>query len=664
MLFSIILNSKLYHFKEEISILEACNSSGIKLPRFCYHESLSIAGNCRMCLVEVEKSIKPVAACATDIINNMTIFTNSPLTLKARENILEMLLLNHPLDCPICDQGGECDLQDQALFFGSNFSRNYFSKRSVEDKSCNNLIKTIMNRCIHCTRCVRFGEEVCGVKFFGTLNRGLKTEIGNYILKLAISKMSANVVDLCPVGALTLKPSPFKSRSWEIFSIAGIDLTDSLGTNIYLLYKGDNILRVVPKYNALINGSWVTDKARFYYHISYSKPINFLSLAKSNFKKFNYNLFLFNSIQDLETLFFFKECSSLLKKNNFRVLNSTINKTNFYFWGNKAKINSISTINNAACIFLSSNLDVESSILNARLRYKIVSSNSQSFSLSPFFKSTFPTKFLKFSILEILNIFLGKNLLFSKLFFKFNLLFFSSKSILDRLDIYLLKIFSSKIPQNFFFNISAFCNTEGRNFLNFTKFNLKEIFFSKNIFALNLNDTFLLRKLITFNKNFFWVNYFSSNILSNLLKNSWISLDQNQDSGIYLNLEQRPQIMSFIKKKNTFTVFNFIKYFFQSLFIHRHRSYLNQKLKFQFFKKYYNFNHFLEISLRPVLFNFKNLQFSFSTNLFISNFSSFFYFKALPLRLVLEDPYRNNIAFKYSPSIVKSSQILRKETIL
>lgn len=660
MLFSIILNDKLYHFKEEISILEACNSSGIKLPRFCYHENLSIAGNCRMCLVEIEKSIKPVVACSTEIINNMVIFTNSPLVLKSRENILEMLLLNHPLDCPICDQGGECDLQDQAIFFGSTFSRNYFSKRSVEDKSCSNIIKTIMNRCIHCTRCVRFGEEICGVKFFGTLNRGLKTEIGNYIFKLSISKISANVVDLCPVGALTLKSSAFKLRPWEIFSIAGIDLTDSLGTNIYLLYKGSDILRVVPKYNALINDSWISDKARFYYHISYKPLEPFLHLDFLNCQQFTRNLFLFNSNNDLETLLLFKHFSTSYNslKNNFKLLNKTSIKTNFYFWGTKSRITYISNVKKSVYIFLASNLDLESPVLNIRLRSKIVYHANLSFSIGPFFKSTFPTKFLKFSTLELLILILGKNLILSKLILNYILFFFSSKAILDRLDCYLLKIFSYKIPQNFFFNIAAFCNTESSNFLNFSKFNLKEIFFSKNIFLLNLNDTFLLRKLLFFNKKKFWINQFSSNILTTFFKNSWVKLDRNLDSGVYLNLEQRPQLMSFIKEKNIFNIFNFISLFFKSYLEPAPFNFKN--FFFDFSKKYYKQNHFLEASFRPLIFNFNNFNFFFEKLFYLG---SFFFLKMTPLKLVVEDPYRTNLSFKYSPTLLKSSQILRKENL-
>lgn len=208
------INNKLFFVKKNISILEACKFVGIIIPRFCFHETLGVAGNCRMCLVEIEPNInlKPVSACTLVITEDIHVLTNTPFVLKARENILETLLLNHPLDCPICDQGGECDLQDQTLVYGIKSSRYFFSKRPVEDKNISFFIKTIMTRCIHCTRCVRFSEELIGSKDLGTLNRGQKTEIGTYTQKLLTSNISGNIIDLCPVGALTSRIYAFKAR--------------------------------------------------------------------------------------------------------------------------------------------------------------------------------------------------------------------------------------------------------------------------------------------------------------------------------------------------------------------------------------------------------------------------------------------------------------------
>ena len=247
------------------TVLQACEAVGIEIPRFCYHERLSIAGNCRMCLVEIEKTPKPVASCAMPTMNGMKIFTDTPLVKKAREAVLEFLLLNHPLDCPICDQGGECDLQDQAVAFGSDRSRYFETKRGVEDKNCGPLIKTIMTRCIHCTRCVRFATEVAGVEDLGTTGRGRETEIGTYVEKVFGSELSGNVIDLCPVGALTSKPYAFMARPWELRSTESIDISDAVGSNIRIDSRGTEILRILPRFNESVNEEWISDKARFGY---------------------------------------------------------------------------------------------------------------------------------------------------------------------------------------------------------------------------------------------------------------------------------------------------------------------------------------------------------------------------------------------------------------
>lgn len=252
-----------------MTILQACALVGVDIPRFCYHERLSIAGNCRMCLVEVEKSMKPVASCAMPVMKGMRIKTNSPLTKKARESVMEFLLVNHPLDCPICDQGGECDLQDQSMAYGSDRSRytdNSFSgKRAVEDKNIGPLVKTIMTRCIHCTRCVRFSNEVAGVPDLGTTGRGSDMQIGTYVEKFFATELSGNVIDLCPVGALTSKPYSFTARPWETRKTESIDVMDALGTNIVLSHRTGELLRVLPRLHEDINEEWLSDKGRFAY---------------------------------------------------------------------------------------------------------------------------------------------------------------------------------------------------------------------------------------------------------------------------------------------------------------------------------------------------------------------------------------------------------------
>ena len=280
------------------SVLKACEALQIEIPRFCYHKKLSIAGNCRMCLVEIEKSPKPVVSCAMPVMEGMKIFTDTPLVKKAREGVLEFLLLNHPLDCPICDQGGECDLQDQAMVFGSDSSRFYDLKRGVHDKKLGPLIKTIMTRCIHCTRCIRFATEVAGVEDLGTVVRGTDTEIGTYIEKIFKSELSGNVIDLCPVGALTSKPYAFKARPWELKTEISVDTSDGLGSDIKIDFKSNEIVRVTPHFvnhlefnanskygysiskdNYPFTDEWISDKARFSYDGFQSCDMNVNSIC-------------------------------------------------------------------------------------------------------------------------------------------------------------------------------------------------------------------------------------------------------------------------------------------------------------------------------------------------------------------------------------------------
>ncbi|WOG97441.1 hypothetical protein DCAR_0416781 [Daucus carota subsp. sativus] len=248
-----------------MTVLQACEVAGVDIPRFCYHNRLSIAGNCRMCLVEVEKSPKPVASCAMPALPGMKIKTDTPIAKKAREGVMEFLLMNHPLDCPICDQGGECDLQDQSMAFGSDRGRFTEVKRSVVDKNLGPLVKTVMTRCIQCTRCVRFATEIAGVQDLGMLGRGSGEEIGTYVEKLMTSELSGNVIDICPVGALTSKPFAFKARNWELKGTESIDVTDAVGSNIRIDSRGPEVMRIVPRLNEDINEEWISDKTRFCY---------------------------------------------------------------------------------------------------------------------------------------------------------------------------------------------------------------------------------------------------------------------------------------------------------------------------------------------------------------------------------------------------------------
>ncbi|MGY2735649.1 NADH-quinone oxidoreductase subunit NuoG [Sphingomonas sp. UYP23] len=245
------------------TVLQACEIAGKEIPRFCYHERLSIAGNCRMCLVEVKPGPpKPQASCALPAADKQEIFTNSPMVKQAREGVMEFLLINHPLDCPICDQGGECDLQDQSLAYGRGHSRYDENKRAVTEKYMGPIVKTVMTRCIQCTRCIRFAEEVAGVEEIGAIGRGEDMQIVSYLEGAVTSELSGNVVDLCPVGALTSKPYAFEARPWELKKTLTIDVMDAVGTNIRLDSRGRQVLRAVPRINEDVNEEWASDKTR------------------------------------------------------------------------------------------------------------------------------------------------------------------------------------------------------------------------------------------------------------------------------------------------------------------------------------------------------------------------------------------------------------------
>ncbi|KAF3350404.1 hypothetical protein VD0002_g2118 [Verticillium dahliae] len=247
------------------ALIQACEKAGVTIPRYCYHEKLMIAGNCRMCLVEVEKAPKPVASCAWPVQPGMVVKTNSPLTHKAREGVMEFLLANHPLDCPVCDQGGECGLQDQSMRYGGDRGRFHEigGKRAVEDKNIGPLIKTSMNRCIHCTRCVRFANDIAGAPELGSTGRGNDLQIGTYLEQSLNTELSGNVIDLCPVGALTSKPYAFRARPWELKHSESIDVLDALGSNIRVDSRGLEVMRILPRLNDDVNEEWINDKTRF-----------------------------------------------------------------------------------------------------------------------------------------------------------------------------------------------------------------------------------------------------------------------------------------------------------------------------------------------------------------------------------------------------------------
>ena len=388
--------------EEGLTVLQACEKAGAEIPRFCYHEKLSIAGNCRMCLVEMEKSPKPIASCAMPAADGMVIKTNTPKIEKSRKGVMEFLLANHPLDCPVCDQGGECDLQDQSMFYGIDKSRFKENKRLVPEKNMGPLIKTQMTRCIHCTRCVRFATEVAGVPELGAIGRGEDMQITTYLEQSVQSELSGNVIDLCPVGALTSKPYVFEARPWELKKTETIDVMDAVGSNIRVDTYDWEVKRVLPIINEDINEEWISDKTRYacdgllnqrldtpyikynnkFEKASWKEVYNIIKSKIENTDKEKICGFV-GDLTNMETSFIFKE-----------FLERTINTKKYDFRPNKRFIDNSkrenylfnSTINGVEkadlILLIGTNPRYEATMLNARIRKAFVNNNIKIVSLN------------------------------------------------------------------------------------------------------------------------------------------------------------------------------------------------------------------------------------------------------------------------------------------
>ena len=415
--------------EDGLTVLQACEKAGVEIPRFCYHEKLSIAGNCRMCLVEMEKSPKPVASCAMPAAEGMNIKTNTEFVEKARKGVMEFLLANHPLDCPVCDQGGECDLQDQSMFYGVDKSRFKENKRQVPEKNMGPLIKTQMTRCIHCTRCVRFATEIAGVEELGAIGRGEDMQITTYLEQSMQSELSANVVDLCPVGALTSKPYVFEARPWELKKTESIDVMDAIGSNIRVDTYGWEVKRILPRINEDINEEWISDKTRHacdglsnqrldtpyikyngkFEKASWSEVFN---IIKSKFKNTDKEKIcgLTGDLVNMETLYIFKEffnktlgSQNLESRDNHTYLNPE-KRENYLF------NSSINGIEEADFIFLlGTNPRFEATILNARIRKSYLQNKTKIISLNEMGDLTFPYQSLDGNTETVKKIIEGKH---------------------------------------------------------------------------------------------------------------------------------------------------------------------------------------------------------------------------------------------------------------
>lgn len=402
------------------TVLQACELAGKEIPRFCYHERLSIAGNCRMCLVEVKPGPpKPQASCALPAGEGQEIRTDTPMVKKAREGVMEFMLLNHPLDCPICDQGGECDLQDQSMTYGKGTSRTQEHRRAVTEKYMGPLIKTVMTRCIHCTRCVRFSEEIAGVDEIGALYRGEDMQITTYLEQAAAHELSANVIDLCPVGALTSRPYAFEARPWELKRTLSIDVSDAVGANISLHSKGREVMRALPRVNDDVNEEWLSDKGRYQVDGLTKRRLDkvfvrregklvaadwneaFGVIADALGNNTSSIAAVAGDMVDCETMFAAK---ALLKASGSSLLEARQTGMT-YDVSNIAAVNFNSTLAGIetadAILIVGSHIRWEAALVNARIR-KAVKAGAKVFVVGPDWETTYPTTFLG-EDLKVLN---------------------------------------------------------------------------------------------------------------------------------------------------------------------------------------------------------------------------------------------------------------------
>ncbi len=707
------VDGKLYKTeKKGVTVLQACLDVGISIPRFCFHDKLTIAGNCRMCLVEVSanpRSKKPIASCALPLNNQMVIYTNTIMVRKARESVLEFLLANHPLDCPICDQGGECDLQDQSFFFGNDKARFYENKRAVSDKYCGPFIKTIMTRCIHCTRCVRFATEIGGIDFFGTTGRGSFMEIGTYVEKIFNSELSGNIIDLCPVGALTSKTYAFVTRPWELRSIDSIDVFDTFGSRIRIDLRGLDILRILPSYNKDINEEWITDKVRFCYDglnkqrfvipllknfenflfievswvFSFCLLFNnlmffyFQNLNNYNDKKFIFSAILGNII-DLQIIFILKKFLNFFNSSNNIISQDLINNLSFDFLNHFFLLNYKFLENKLLDgIFLFSlNPRLEMPLFNLRLRKNF---NENKLFIGVFGYVTNLTYFVYDcgnNLKDLVKFVHGKHLVCRKVILLNNPIFLFGSNFINSF-IKEFKFFFINFTQiskflkplnlfSFYYNFKIILTKSG--LLNFIS--LKNLGFCKNFALVNFlinSDIFL----ISSNAKLFLKNYYiyiGSNGNSDADYSDLVLPSNNfvESSELFLNLEGKLQSTQYVIKspnknrQNWRIIYDLYFYILKNFF-------LNINIKFLFYDFNSNFlflrnfrnnklDKFLNLDfLRKLIFLYfnslnKNLNFYFPFFYFYNFFNSFYLFNNIFIV--------NNFNFYKSDPITRSSKFM------
>ena len=694
-------NVKINNIDKNRNIIDYLENLNIKVPHFCYHQSLSIAGNCRMCLVELKNSPKPLISCSMTVTNKMEIFTDSPLVKKARENILEFLLLNHPLDCPICDQGGECDLQDQSMIFGTSKKRFYQYKRSVSNKNLGSIVKTVMTRCIHCTRCVRFANEIAGVEDLGVFGRGITMEIGTYVNKIFQSELSGNVIDICPVGALTSKPYSFVDRTWELKNVKSIDFNDGFSTNLQISIKNNNVItKILPSYNSndLVN-NWISDKTRFSFDGMFSpeRIPNVMLSNENNIKVSTWNS-IFKEIiyilyfQDHLNKHFFKTPKIIL------IFSSTLNLENlstllllekkFYFLQlkklNSSKINSDHKFNfilNTAtdslklnssnfCLLIGINTRYDGPSLNMKIRQRYLKGNFKIFSLNSSIDLTFPVKTIG-SNLNILKLMVeGNHHLCSELLHSKNPLIICSSEIFkrkDSLEIFeflnslksYIKIYhknwngfnilNSSINEAGINNLGVFKSFSEFDFINSTGFYFIDV---------NLNNEIISKiielKLLRYINNEQIENNFvieQSSFLSKLTNKK-----SNFNSYITFNL---PNTVFFESSGTYYTTEGIFKKTFKII-----SSFKQSKSNWQILRKLISYTK--EINFLTTFNSNNKIIFNYKVN---SNFIKFINFQYFPLinynfLILPTNISKNNIFFKNSKFKLLNKKIFKNKPIL
>nr|YP_010117859.1 NADH dehydrogenase subunit 11 [Phytophthora castaneae]QPN53831.1 NADH dehydrogenase subunit 11 [Phytophthora castaneae] len=663
----IYINNIKLKVNKNLTVLQACNNFKIEIPKFCFQENLQIAGNCRMCLVEIENSPKPVASCAMPLMPNMKIFTNTPLVQKARESVLEFLLINHPLDCPICDQASECDLQDQTMIFGSDRSRFFFKKRGVEDKYCGPFIKTIMTRCIHCTRCVRFANEICGIDNLGTTGRGNKTEINFYYPKIFNSEFSGNLVDLCPVGALTSKPYTFKARSWELKKKEGVDILDSMGSNIKIDIFNNEIIRILPKTNFNINKEWISNKTRYFFDSLKYQRLKYPLLKdnENNFHKISWidalNLInqklittdstniksIIGDLTDLESLFLLKKNLNKLGISNIiyeRFLNNQNVKINSDLTSNFLFNNTLKSIEESdLCLIIGSDIRKEGSILNIHLINRLKKGNFKVAYIGNKTDFTYSIKHLGLTFLTLIDIIVGKHAFCKDLKKAKKPLIIIGENILNQKNGFFLL---SKLKNLSFLNKNINFFNSQTSLINFF-----EITFSKSQQNLSNNsklyylfNTNLQDKLKISKDNFiiYQGHHFTKDAQnSNLILPGLTFLEKN---GMYINLE------GFIQKNEQILNLNTEQ---------RKDSIIYRNIyKFLINKNQSKFNSFLKLQdILPYLLK-KKIK-------IINNFS--FNKKYLKINInflnsLIKNNYYTNILEQYSKILINSNKIIQNQS--